>query len=98
MAERQVPMTMPLSKETTVTLSAAVAASMAFLGGAFWIHNSIQTLGGQMERMSEQVVTLRANQYTISQAAENALRMAIANPGMRVPDPRNPGQILVVER
>lgn len=38
------------------------------------------------------------NRITIAAASEQALRMAIENPGMRVPDPRDPNRIIVVDR
>lgn len=34
---------------------------------------------------------------TLDAAAEVAARMAIANPGLRVPDPKNAGQVICVE-
>lgn len=35
--------------------------------------------------------------YRMTNASEDALRMAIENPGLRVPDPRNPGKVFVVQ-
>ena len=35
--------------------------------------------------------------YGITAASEAALRQAIENPGMRVPDPRDPERVIVVE-
>lgn len=38
------------------------------------------------------------NRYlTLDAAAENALRLALANPGTRVPDPKTPGQFFQVD-
>jgi len=39
---------------------------------------------------------LQRDRYNLPMAAEDALREAIANPGHRVPDPRSPGEYIVV--
>lgn len=38
------------------------------------------------------------DRYTLTAASERALRTAIENPGMRVPDPRDPNTIIVVRQ
>lgn len=45
----------------------------------------------------QDVRDLKADRYTLPMASEDAMREALANPGHRVPDPRNPGQYFVVE-
>lgn len=40
---------------------------------------------------------LSTEMYRLAVASEQALRMAIENPGVRVPDPRDPNKIIVVE-
>jgi len=37
------------------------------------------------------------DRYSLSHASEDAFREAIGNPGHKVPDPRNPGQYIIVE-
>ena len=39
---------------------------------------------------------LERDHFGIAAAAEVALRQAIANPGMKVPDPRDPSRVIVV--
>lgn len=54
---------------------------------------------GVYDRVNARIdaVTLTANAaYTLSAACEQALRMAIENPGYRVPDPRDPNKIIMV--
>ena len=50
-----------------------------------------------VNRNTETIQQLADDHYTTAAAAENALREAIENPGHRVPDPRNPGEVFVVE-
>lgn len=40
---------------------------------------------------------VKTDRYTLTAASETALRTAIENPGMRVPDPRNPAHVFVVD-
>lgn len=47
--------------------------------------------------MQSQIKSILDERFTISMAAEQALRHAMENPGTRVPDPRDPRQILKVE-
>lgn len=49
-------------------------------------------------RIETKLASIMADRYSLSMAAEDALREAIANPGHRVPDPRKPGQYIVVEQ
>lgn len=37
---------------------------------------------------------LKRNGYTKAEACEHALRLKIANPALRVPDPRNPTRLI----
>lgn len=59
--------------------------------GATWF------LGQRFERIQNQVDVLTEDNYTLTQASEQAFRTAVANPGMRIPDPRDPDRIIVVE-
>lgn len=56
------------------------------------------TIVRKMTTVQRDVSDLKTNQYTITMACEQALRTAIANPGMKVADPRNPEKIIVVEQ
>jgi hypothetical protein len=56
-------------------------------------------LGRKVIRVETAIKTLeefKADTMTIPMAEATALRMAIENPGIRVPDPRRPGQVIVV--
>lgn len=47
------------------------------------------------ERLSK-IESQAGDRYTLTMASENAMREAIANPGHRVPDPRNAGMYIQV--
>lgn len=53
------------------------------------INNDLTTMNGRIDKLNE-------DKYPLSLASERALRTAIENPGMRVPDPRDPSQIITV--
>jgi hypothetical protein len=44
------------------------------------------------------LIDLEKDRYPLSVASEAALRLAILNPGMQVPDPRTPTQVIVVHQ
>ena len=48
-------------------------------------------------RLESVELAVKEDRYTLTMASEKALRTAIENPGMRVPDPREPSKIIVVE-
>jgi hypothetical protein len=55
----------------------------------------------KISNLSDRVASSEAKEsgvYTLAAASEQALRMAIENPGMRVPDPRDPQRIIEVKR
>lgn len=67
-----------------------IVAILSSAGAAVW---RISTVLGHFEN---RIVELERDRYPLSVASENALRMAIENPGMRVPDPRDPNRVIHV--
>lgn len=51
-----------------------------------------------VSNIKRDIAELKDHQYTITAACEHALRLAIANPKMNVPDPRNPSELISVQR
>jgi hypothetical protein len=51
-----------------------------------------------IEAEIEAIKVASADRYTLTAASEDAFRHAIANPGVKVPDPRHPGDFIVVDR
>lgn len=70
-------------------IAGVVALSGFVIAATIWANN----LDHQIKALSLQM----GDRYTLTMAAENALRTALENPGMRVPDPRNPGSVIVVK-
>lgn len=75
------------------------------LGGAIWTGawyisttlNTVANTQANLERdMRELEESATKDRYTLTAASEKALRTALENPGMRVPDPRDPSKIIVV--
>ena len=55
----------------------------------------IKALTVRLDAMIAQLEEAKDERYRMTNASEDALRMAMENPGLRVPDPRNPGRVLV---
>lgn len=75
-----------------LTFSAAVVGTGL---SATWFLSS--QLARYESRLESVEITVKEDRYTLTMASEKALRTAIENPGMRVPDPRDPSKIIVVE-
>ncbi len=76
----------------------------SFAVGA-WLNATVTSLQNDqrqtniaLEALSKDLERLRSTTLTLPMAAEAALRQAIENPGLRVPDPRNPQDIIVVNK
>lgn len=54
-------------------------------------------LSAKMSKYESRMQSVENDRYTLTMASEKALREAIENPGFRVPDPRDPTNIIVVE-
>ena len=82
---------MAITQDTKVTIGTAGGLLVAVVGGALY-------LKGELSSLRNDLTTIQKDQYTMSMAVEQAFRMAVANPGMKVPDPRSPGNIIEVQR
>ena len=81
---------MSLTKETKVSLGLAFVIVATVFTSTMWLTRKI-------DMMEYRLSALEKEQYTLAEAAEAALRLAIANPRLRVPDPRNPEVLIRVE-
>lgn len=72
-----------ISQESGITIGLAVVV----VGCAVWI---VTRLG----KIEARLRTLEDEHYTKAEAEAHALRLALENPHMNVPDPRNPGKLL----
>jgi len=81
-----------INENTKAPLKIVVPIVSAILAGGLWVNSKFDNLereiGGLKGQMSET--------WTVSKAAETALRLAVANPDLQVPDPRDPTRMLVV--
>ena len=76
--------------ENTKIRTVSMVAAVVVLTGASWRGATI------LEGIRRDLQNLTAEAYTMDRASEVALRMAIENPGMRVINPRDPSQVIVV--
>lgn len=84
-----------LNERTKVNLSVVAFATLilAIVGHTIIVVNLYRDIVNQVEALKRET----SSSYPMSQAAEDALRNAIGNPGVRFSDPRNPGHYVVVE-
>jgi hypothetical protein len=74
-------------------MSVAAGLIIFAIGATWWVAKTLSNITTQIKTM----LTRLDNAFTIEKASEQALRMAIENPGMRVPDPRDPAKIIEVK-
>lgn len=56
----------------------------------------VETVQTNQQALVEAFKKFELESYSLAAASEVALRTAIENPGVRVPDPRNPDRLIVV--
>lgn len=84
------------SMKVAFSLKAAVAIIFAIILATWTLSLELTKINNTLSGIVERVSTIESNRYRISDASEQALRMAIENPNMRIPDPRNTANIIVV--
>ena len=91
---------MGITEKTKVSLTiGAGVALVLFVGGGAWQASSFASgIEVELKRLRLDLTQLSEDRFTVAMASEQSLRTAIANPGMKVPDPRNPGQYFFVEK
>lgn len=82
-----------ISKNTPIQLGVVIVALSVIVGAIAWAAR----ISTQVEAFVTMIEEMEGSRYSLPMASEDALREAIGNPGHRVPDPRNPGQYVVVE-
>lgn len=92
---------MTLTQNSRVTLG-VVGAILVVGIGATWtlatvVINQFSSIRSEIRDLTSGLEAVKVDRYTLAAASETALRTAIENPGLRVPDPRNPGKVFVVD-
>lgn len=85
-----------ISEKTSVSIRLIfvfIAVFVPVVGFGWTAIQKIETVASEVRSIKMEM----RDQYTLSAAAEVALRNAMANPGTRFADPRNPGTYFVVE-
>lgn len=90
---------MNLNNDTKITLGTAIAVVSISVGATWWFSQQLEHFRIELAAMSSRI---GANEdelvkfYSLAAASEQALRMAIENPGLRIPDPRDPNRLIEV--
>ena len=82
-----------IDKRTGISIGLCLTLAVPLTMGAWKLSSTVAQVSRDVAAINDQL----GQAYTITQASEDALREALANPGHKVPDPRHPGQYLVVE-
>lgn len=87
-----------ISPQAKVTLTLGLVASvLVTVVTCTWkMASTLNEVNSTMRNLDARVSAVESNRFRISDAAEVALRTAIENPKMRVPDPRDPSRIIAV--
>lgn len=94
---------LPLTEKIRANLPVVVIVGllMGTAGAAYAVGGLAQRLNTDVANLRNEVTatqTLVKTEYmSLALASEQALRTALANPGLRVADPRNPGKYFFVE-
>lgn len=94
-----------LDENTKVPLRALLATLLlvgggiaTFAGGVWYLGRALQRIDGRLETLESRITAVeQSDNITSAKASELALRAAIANPGLKLPDPRNPSLYIRVE-
>jgi len=70
--------------------------TISFIGGTWKLALVMNTMTTQIINLHDDLENVKSNSYTLSRASEQALRTALENPSLRVPDPRDPNKLIVV--
>ena len=81
-----------IDRQTAVPIGSAAAVIGVVIVGLTMLNTWLSDFETRMLILEGGV----ADRYTLTQAAEDALRNAIANPTLRFHDPRNPGEYITV--
>jgi hypothetical protein len=86
-------MAVTLSNDSKVTLGVAGSLGLLAVSATWWVALQLSDIDMRLDAMERNV----GERFTLAAASEAALREAIENPGHRVPDPRDPNNIIEVK-
>lgn len=75
---------------------ALVALMGTIIGGTWKIAAVMNNMSTELKSLSSSLDEVKSASYTLARASEQALRTAIENPSLRVPDPRDPNKLIIV--
>jgi hypothetical protein len=77
-----------LTQSTRTTIGAAASVAVVVGGFAWAVHASL-------DDVSDRLGIIEQDRLGLTRASELAARAALENPGLRIPDPRDPNRVLV---
>lgn len=85
-------MAVTLSQDSKITMGVAGTLGLLAIGATWHVGVQLSAINQRLDQLEKNV----GERFTLTAASEQALREAIENPGHRVPDPRDPSQIIEV--
>ena len=93
---KEIPLSLMLA-QSTLESTPITLGDLLLVGSVFTAtFIAIWRINTMFAKFNNRLEDLEKDQFGMSQMSELALRQAIANPTMRVPDPRNPKQLIQV--
>ena len=87
-----------LSRNTKIQVGLVMTVLAAVTSGSIWGTRVLSGLQETAAQHGKLIEALQKESWTIAAQSEHALRTAMENPGLRVPDPRDPSHIFEVRR
>ena len=75
-------------------LMIAASVVVAAVGGVWRISAMFNKLINRLDHLDGRVKSLEDDEFGLAKMSELALRAAVANPSLNIPDPRNPTKII----
>lgn len=91
-------MATPLDKSAKISLVTAASIILFAITTTWNVSRNVEAAQNETKALKDRMTKLESEAYTIPMACEVALRTVIANPGMSLPDPRDPKQMIEAPR
>lgn len=85
------------NKESLAFGLALISIVSTGMGATWFLKGEFSEIHTTVEQIQHDVEEFDKDRYTLTMASEKALREAIANPGHKIPDPREPSKLIVVD-
>lgn len=83
-------------RSVAAIVGSMITIAVVMIGATWKLASLLSEMNNQIHALSTALDDVKNSSYTMTRASEQALRTAIENPQLRVPDPRDPARLIVV--